>query len=68
MAINPPQKPIVGIFAMFLAMAMLPVVDALLKSLVDVYSAEQITWIRNIVHAGLLLPWIIFVKERGALS
>ncbi|MFT7530778.1 MAG: hypothetical protein ACI9FD_001787, partial [Gammaproteobacteria bacterium] len=32
------------------------------------YSAEQITWIRNIVHAGLLLPWIIFVKERGALS
>lgn len=45
-----------GLIAMLSAMVLLPVGDALSKLMVATYPAEQITWVRNVVHAGLILP------------
>ena len=54
-----------GIAAMLLAMILLPISDALSKSLAVTYPPEQIAWVRNGVHAALLLP--ILFRHRGAL-
>lgn len=37
-------------------MVLLPISDALSKLVVATYPAEQITWVRNLVHAVLILP------------
>ena len=37
-------------------MVLLPIGDALSKLVVASYPSEQITWVRNLVHAGLILP------------
>ncbi len=41
---------------MLTAMVLLPIGDALSKLVVATYSAEQITWVRNVVHVLLVLP------------
>ena len=41
---------------MLTAMVLLPIGDALSKLVVATYPAEQITWIRNLVHVLLVLP------------
>ncbi len=51
------QNPfVVGLAAMLIAMVLLPIGDALSKLVVATCPAEQITWVRNLVHAGLILP------------
>jgi drug/metabolite transporter (DMT)-like permease len=45
-----------GLAAMLTAMVLLPVGDALSKLVVATYPAEQITWVRNVVHVALVLP------------
>lgn len=57
---NQIRSPGIGILAMLAAMILLPVVDALSKSLATTYPAEQITWVRNVCHALLILPLAIY--------
>ncbi|WP_317057294.1 DMT family transporter [Roseovarius rhodophyticola] len=47
-----------GIAFMVAAMIVLPFGDALSKLLVQKFPPEQITWMRNLFHFGLLLPVI----------
>lgn len=47
---------IIGLAAMLTAMVLLPIGDALSKYIVASYPAEQVAWVRNIAHAGLILP------------
>ena len=49
-------RPILGDAAMLAAMVLLPVSDALSKIMTADYSAEQIAWFRNLVHAGIVVP------------
>lgn len=44
---------------MLLAMALMPLSDALAKSLVSDFSAEQISFFRNVTHALVLLPIVV---------
>ncbi len=44
-----------------------PFMDALSKTLSGAYPPEQITWARNIVHAGLILPLVLFREGGGAI-
>lgn len=48
---------------MLSAMVLLPISDALSKLVAADYPAEQITWIRNLVHVALILPLAL---RRGA--
>jgi drug/metabolite transporter (DMT)-like permease len=48
-----------GILLMLLAMTLLPLVDALSKWLTGSLHAEQITWVRNLVHALVVLPLVL---------
>ena len=60
------SKALLGIAAMVLAMLLLPLVDGLSKLLSTSYSAEQITWARNAVHALVILPLCLW--QRRALQ
>ena len=62
------SPPIIGLVAMLTAMVLLPIGDALSKFVVATYPAEQITWIRNLVHAGLVLPLAMRGGARIPLS
>ena len=53
------NQTVIGLLSMLLAMVLLPVGDALSKLVVASYPAEQITWVRNVVHAGLILPFAL---------
>ncbi len=48
-----------GIVAMLVAMALLPASDAMSKHLAAIYPPEQVAWVRNAVHAALMLPYMI---------
>ena len=62
------RSTLIALAAMLTAMVLLPVGDALSKLLVEVYPAEQITWVRNLVHAGLILPLALRGGARIPLS
>ncbi len=47
---------VVGMAAMLVAMALMPLSDALAKHLVTAFSAEQVSLFRNAAHAAILLP------------
>lgn len=59
---------ILPLMAMLTAMVLLPIGDALSKLVVATYPAEQITWIRNLVHVGLILPLALRGGVRIPLS
>lgn len=46
----------IALAAMLSAMVLLPIGDAISKLVVAEYPAEQITWVRNLVHTALILP------------
>ena len=50
------RAPILPLAAMLTAMVLLPIGDAISKLAVADYPAEQITWVRNLVHTVLILP------------
>ncbi|MEM1300294.1 MAG: DMT family transporter [Pseudomonadota bacterium] len=62
------QRAIFGLAAMLTAMVLLPIGDALSKLVVATYPAEQITWVRNLVHTGLVLPLALAGGTRIPLS
>ncbi|MEM7059674.1 MAG: DMT family transporter [Pseudomonadota bacterium] len=47
---------ILPLAAMLAAMVLLPIGDAISKLVVATYPAEQITWVRNLVHVVIVLP------------
>lgn len=62
------SKALSGIAAMVLAMFLLPLVDGLSKLLSITYSAEQITWARNAVHAMVILPLCLWQWRNDGLQ
>ena len=54
-------SPVRGILAMTAAMMLLPLVDALSKLLTGGYTPEQITWVRNLIHALVVLPLAVYL-------
>ncbi len=47
---------LIALTAMLIAMVLLPIGDAISKLVVATYPAEQITWVRNLVHVAIVLP------------
>ncbi len=58
---------VIGVAAMLMAMAIMPVSDGLAKSLATSYAPEQVTWARNVVHAGIVLPFVLGVHGFAVL-
>jgi drug/metabolite transporter (DMT)-like permease len=56
-----------GIVIMVVAMLILPFVDAISKELSARYSVWQIIWVRQLVHASVILP-LVLLLHRADLS
>ena len=58
---------LLGVAAMVAATALMPLSDALAKSLVAEFSAEQVSFVRNATHAALLAPVVLLTSGGGAV-
>ena len=65
--LHSPLDRTIGLLAMFVAMTIMPIVDATSKSLTMGYSAEQISWARNLVHAGFVFPILVYYHGLASL-
>jgi drug/metabolite transporter (DMT)-like permease len=61
-------RPTTAIACMLAAMSVMPVVDSISKHLAATYSPEQITWMRNLVHALVILPVAVAVNGVDGLQ
>lgn len=59
---------LLGVAAMVVATTLLPLSDALAKSLVSAFAAEQISLVRNTVHAALLAPVVLLTSGWRAIA